>query len=121
MVLALVGAVLTLAVSPASAQSVLVITFVNVESDPNDDVSWQTRVTVVSLGGCTPDQGLGGEGYVSGWLREGSQGGAALNVAVCSYEITAQVRRNTNEVCNAEVAWGEGALSGYKSIGSTLV
>ena len=107
MVLALVGTVLTLAVSPASAQSVQVITFENVDPD-TDDVSWQTRVTVVSLGGCTPEQGLGGEGYVSGWLNEGSQGGAPLNVTVCSYEITAQARRNTGEVCDAEVAWGEG-------------
>ena len=74
MVLALVGAVLTLAVSPASAQSIQVVTFENVEPD-TDDVSWQTRVTVVSLGGCTPEQGLGAEGYVSGWLREDSQGG----------------------------------------------
>ena len=112
MVLALVGTVLTLAVSPASAQSIQVITFENAEPD-TDDVSWQTRVTVVSLGGCTPEQGLGGEGYISGWLREDSQGGAPLNVAVCSYEITAQARRNTNEVCNAEVAWGDDATSGY--------
>ena len=62
----------------------------------------------MSLGGCTPEQGLGGQGYVSGWLNEGSQGGAPLNVTVCSYEITAQARRNTGEVCDAEVAWGKG-------------
>ena len=70
-------------------------------------------MTVVSLGGCSPEQGLGGEGYVSGWLREDSQGGAALNVEVCSYEITAQARRNTGEVCDAQVAWGEEATNGY--------
>ena len=104
-VLALVGTVLTLAVSPASAQAVQVITFENVEPD-DDDPDWQVRVTVVSLGGCSPEQGLGGQGYVSGWLNEGSQGGAALNYEVCSYDFTAQARRNTGEVCDAELAWG---------------
>lgn len=104
-VLALVATALTLAASSASAQSIQVVTFVNDELT-TDTATWQVRVTVRSLGGCSPDQGLGADGYVSGWLNEGSQGGAALNLGVCSYDITAEARRNTNEVCDAELGWG---------------
>lgn len=122
---ALVATVLTVTASSVSAQSdgpaVQVITFEN-EDDRYDNVHWQVRVTVTSLGNCTPDQGLGAEGYVSGWLGEGSQGGSALNLAVCAYEITAQARRGTNEVCDALVAWGtdpaDGAYQNRLSTGS---
>lgn len=111
-VLALVGTVLTLTASPASAQDLNVVVFENVE-ETGVSPAWQVRVTVVSLGGCTPESGLGGEGYVSGWLRPGNQGGATLNSGVCDYRITADARSKTSEVCEAELAWGEDATTGY--------
>ena len=104
-VLALLGAALALAASPASAQEIQVIVIETVDDD-DAATSWQTRVKVQSLGGCTPEQGLGAAGYESTWFREGGQVSATLNVATCSYSITAQARRTTSEVCNAELAWG---------------
>ena len=107
-VLALLGSALALAASPASAQNLRVIIMENVD-DADADPKWQMRVKVVSLGGCTPEQGLGGEGFQSGWFGEGSQVSTALNSAECRYSITAQARRKTTEVCVAELAWGSAA------------
>ncbi len=112
--LALLGTALTLAASPASAQKIEVITFEN-EDTADTEVAWEMRVTVVSLGGCTPTQGLGAEGFVTGWLSEGSQSGVALDTGTCSYDFTAQARRkNNSEVCDAQLAWGEGATEGFE-------
>ena len=107
-VLALLGSALALAASPASAQDLRVIIMENVD-DGEDDTNWQVRVKVVSLGGCTPEQGLGGEGFQSAWFGEGSQASTALNSAECRYSITAQARRKTTEVCVALLAWGDSA------------
>ena len=106
LIVALVAAALTASASPATAQGINVFVFQN-DIDPaaNEDENWQTRVTVTSLGGCTPEVGLGSEGYVSSWLRFGSQGGASLNTGTCAYRITAEARRNSREVCEAVVAW----------------
>ena len=105
-VLALLGSALALAASPASAQDLRVIIMENVD----DDVAatkWQVRVKVVSLGGCTPEQGLGGEGFQSAWFSEGNQVSTAINTKICSYSITAQARGKTSEVCEAELAYGD--------------
>ena len=98
---ALIAALLAVAASPVTAQDVNIFVFEN-----SDGEDWQVRVTVTSLGGCTPESGLGSEGYVSGWLSYQSQGGAPLNTATCSYSITAEARRNSREVCDAELGWG---------------
>ena len=103
-VLALLGTVLALAASPASAQDLRVIIMENLEAD--DDTSWQVRVQVISLGGCTPEQGLGAAGFQSTWFGEGNQVSTAINTAVCTYRITAQARTKTSEVCEARLAWG---------------
>lgn len=110
LIVALVAAALTVSASPATAQAINVFVFQN-DIDPadNDNVNWQTRVTVTSLGGCTPEVGLGSEGYVSSWLRYQSQGGASLNTENCSYRISAETRRNSKEVCEAVVAWATGS------------
>ncbi len=103
-VLALLGTAPALAASPASAQDLQVVVMKNAENDSEAD--WQIRVKIESLGGCTPEQGLGGEGFQSTWIGVGSEVGQALNIAVCTYEITADARRNTGEVCRAELGWG---------------
>ena len=108
MIVALIAALLAVAASPVTAQDVSIFVFENTDDTDEDDDGddWQVRVTVTSLGGCTPETGLGSEGYVSGWLRFGSQGGAPLNTATCAYSITAEARRNSREVCEAELRWG---------------
>jgi hypothetical protein len=105
-VLALLGSALALAASPASAQDLRVIIMENVD-DGVAATKWQVRVKVVSLGGCTPEQGLGGEGFQSTWFAERNEVSTALNTKICSYSITAQARRKTSEVCQAQLAWGD--------------
>ena len=118
-VLALVGTALALGASPVSAQdsnsnlAVQVVSFKNAEAT-DDNTAWQVRIRITSLGGCTPDQGVGREGYDSGWFNEGSWAGAALNVGMCFYDYTAQARKQAGEVCEAELAWGESG-SAFKS------
>ena len=109
-VLALLGSAMTLATSSASAQNqepadLRVIIMRNIDDDTS--TNWQVRVKVTAFGGCTPEQGLGGDGFQSTWIREKNEVSTSLNVAVCSYGITAQARRNTGEVCLAQLAWGE--------------
>ena len=101
LIVALIAALLTVAASPVTAQDAKIFVFEN-----SDGEDWQVRVTVTSLGGCTPEIGLGKEGYVSGWFSPQSQVGAQLNTATCSYSITAVARRNSREVCEAELGWG---------------
>ena len=110
-VLALLGTALALAASPASAQELRVIIMENEDADA--DTTWQVRVQVTSLGGCTPEQGLGAAGFQSTWLGEGSQASVAINAKVCTYRITAQARRTASEVCDAELAWGAAATNNF--------
>ena len=58
-------------------------------------------------GDARPEQGLGGEGFQSTWFAEGNEVSTALNTKICSYSITAQARRKTSEVCQAELAYGD--------------
>ena len=92
-VLALLGSAMALATSPASAQDqepadLRVVIMRNI--DDETDTNWQVRVKVTAFGGCTPEQGLGGDGFQSTWIREKNEVSTSLNVAVCSYGITAQ-------------------------------
>ena len=109
-VLALLGSAMALATSPASAQDqepadLRVVIMQNIDDETS--TNWQARIKVTVFGGCTPEQGLGGDGFQSTWIRERNEVSTSLNVAVCSYGITAQARRNTGEVCLAELAWGD--------------
>ena len=126
LIVALIAALVTMAASPATAQDVKLFVFENTDdtdADTDGVKDWQVRVMVASLGGCTPDQGLGAKGYVSGWFSYGSQSGAPLNTATCSYSIAAEARRNSREVCEAELGWGAspGSYSDLLNSGSADV
>ena len=102
-VLSLLTTVMALTASPASAQTIEVFRFDNVDTD--DD--WEVRITVRSFGGCGAAQGR--DGGVSGWLSTDDQWAVVLDLN-CTYTFTAVARDETNregQICDAHMMWDE--------------
>jgi len=94
--------------SPAGAQSTIkVFMFKSAETEN----TWEVQISAQALGGCNPRGAR--PGAVSDWLAPNGEDGDVLDPGTCNYRITAVARRtsNRNQLCTAEVGWGDSPSS----------
>ena len=107
-VIALLATGLALAVGSPAGAVIKVFKFESAETD----AVWEVQISAQALGGCNPPGAR--SGHVSSWIAPGGEDGEVLDPDVCNYRITAVARQTTNpnQLCTAEVRWGDsGAFS----------